>query len=80
MVKKSAIAGGHDRTIVYGDGSRLKAWPVVVGENALHRKTLEQAVGNHALGTAATFLGWLEDQLDGAGPVWVRRQQGRSPK
>jgi hypothetical protein len=39
--EEDAIAGGHDRAIVYGDGSRLKARPIVIGENALHRKTLE---------------------------------------
>ena len=62
---------------MHGDGSRLQARPVVVGEDALHRKTLEQTVGDHTLGAATAFLGRLKNELHGARPAWVRRQQRR---
>ncbi|OIQ68792.1 hypothetical protein GALL_496130 [mine drainage metagenome] len=67
------VAGGHDGVVGDGNGAGRQTGPVVVAEDAFHRETVEQPVGDHAFGSAAAFLGWLENQLHGAGPVRVLR-------
>ena len=47
------------------------------GEDGIHRKTLEQAVGHHRQGTGAALFGRLEDQHDGAVEL---RMQGQVPR
>ena len=47
------------------------------GEDGVHRKALEQAVGHHSQGAGAALLGRLEDQHDGAVEL---RMQGQVPR
>ena len=47
------------------------------GEDGVHRKALEQAVGHHRQGAGAALLGRLEDQHDGAVEL---RMQGQVPR
>ena len=37
--------------------------------NGIHRKAAEEPVLEHGPGAAAPFLGWLEDEVNGAGKV-----------
>jgi hypothetical protein len=59
---------------MHGNGAGLKARPVVVAEDALHREALEQPVGDHATRAGAVLLGRLEQEMDRAAPALVARQ------
>ena len=49
----------------------------MIAEDALHRETIEQTVGDHGFGATAAFLCRLEHQLHRAGPICRPLQQGR---
>ena len=72
-----AGALGHYRASVHRDLTGGEPRPVMPAEHPLHRKTPEQAVGEHRAGAAIPLLGRLKDQVDGAGPIVRLPQQRR---
>ena len=71
-----ARAGRHHRPVMHRDGARIEPRPVVEAEDALHREAVEQAVREHGARPAAALLGGLEDEMHGARPARIARQQG----
>ena len=65
------VAGGHDRARADGKCADRGARPVVHAKYRLHGELVEQAVFDHFTGTATTFFGGLENQIDGAVKVAV---------
>ncbi|MNI26820.1 hypothetical protein D3C73_805370 [compost metagenome] len=57
------VAGRHDGAGGQAELAGLHAGPVVHAEHGFHRKALEQAVVDHALGAAAAFFSRLEDHI-----------------
>ncbi len=74
-------AARHHGPGMQHDDTSLQPRPIVVSKYAVHRKTLEESIGEHCSCSPIPLLGGLKDKPHRAGPrLIVGKQRGRPEK